>query len=341
MAETTDKIMERLTNNMPDRYDTRPGTYTYDIEKTVAIEFENAYDRIDNLERQSRVSTATGKYLDELVARVGLKRKQSTAATGYVVIHGDVGATVVAGSKVAAGNIIFNITDSASIGTEGSVIVPVVCDTSGLNGNVKAGHINRFPITLPGLLSVSNEYDITGGSDEETDTELRARYFEYIEHPITSGNKWQYIAWARSVDGVGDAKCQPLWNGNGTVKVIIVDAQKQLAPVELINKVQKYIEDQQPFGATLTVVTATELTIDISCKIIFESDVAETVKKNIENYFRNVSFTSGYVSYAKIGQIIMDTNGVIDYSDLKINNSTSNIPIGETEIAALGVVNFG
>ena len=56
--------------------------------------------------------------------------------------------------------------------------------------------------------------------------ELRKRFTEYVSHPITSGNKWQYISWAKSVDGVGDAKCLPLWNGAGTVKVIIVDSGK-------------------------------------------------------------------------------------------------------------------
>lgn len=84
------------------------------------------------------------------------------------------------------------------------------------------------------MLRVTNEHATTGGSNDETDTQLRERYNEYISRPVTSGNKYQYISWAKSVPGVGDAKCIPLWNGPGTVKVIIVDTENQIAPAELV-----------------------------------------------------------------------------------------------------------
>lgn len=341
MPETSEKILERLGNELPDRYVIKPGSYTYDIEKAHAIEFENAYDRMDRLERQSHASTATGKYLEKCVSDFGLKRKSAVASSGYVTITGEAGATVKTGDKVAAGNVIFNITDTVIIDIGGSCTVPVVCDAAGVQGNVKMGYINRFPVTLPGLKSVTNNHATTGGSDEETDSELRARYYEFISHPITSGNKWQYIMWAKSVDGVGDAKCQPLWNGNGTVKVIVVDGKKQLAPPELIDKVKKYIEEQQPIGAALTVVTATERSVDVSCKLDCEPASVEVVKANIEEYLRDISFAKGYISYAKIGQIIMDTVGVADYTDLQVSGGTANIPIADTEITVLGVVSFG
>lgn len=338
MAETVDKIMERLKNDLPDRYDMSPGTYTYDVEKSVASEFENAYDVLENKDKQFYAATATGTYLDNRVGEFGLTRKDATASTGYVTIKGDVGAVVPAGGKVAAGNIIFNITDNATIDSSGSVTVPVVCDILSASGNVDAGAINRFPVTISGLISVSNTEPTTGGSDKETDSELRARFIEYMSHPITSGNKWQYISWAKSVEGVGDAKCQPLWNGNGTVKVIIVDAEKQLAGTELINKVQSYINEQCPIGASVTVTTATTKTIDIACTIVADIDTIDVIKENIRAYLRDVSFQSGYVSYAKIGQVIMNTDGVTDYTELTVNGGAANIPISETEIAILGGV---
>ena len=44
---------------------------------------------------------------------------------------------------------------------------------------------------------------------------------------------------------------------------------------------------------------------------------------------------------AKIGQTILNTDGVDDYSNLKINSKTENIAISETEIAVLGGVAVG
>ena len=326
MAETIDTILERMLLQIPSRYDTSSGTYTYDIEKSTATEFENVYDIISSLDSYFYASTATGKYLDMRVGEFGLERKEASYATGCVTV---------------SGNVIFNITENAIIPNGGSVTVRIVCDSAGVKGNVEKGKINRFPVTIQGLISVTNEISTTGGSDKESDVELRKRFTEYVSHPITSGNKWQYISWAKSVDGVGDAKCLPLWNGAGTVKVIIVDSEKQLAGSELINKVQSYIDEQCPIGADVTVTTATAVSINVTFSADVDESTLESIKTNIRNYLRDVSFANGYVSYAKIGQTILNTDGVDDYSNLKINSKTENIAISETEISVLGGVAVG
>ena len=327
MAETIDTILERMLLQIPSRYDTSSGTYTYDIEKSTAMEFENVYDIISSLDSYFYASTATGKYLDMRVGEFGLERKDASYATGCVTVSGNVGAKVSVGEKVAAGNVIFNITENAVIPSEGSVTVQVVCDSAGVKGNVEKGKINRFPVTVQGLVSVTNEISTTGGSDKESDVELRKRFTEYVSHPITNG--------------VGDAKCLPLWNGAGTVKVIIVDSEKQLAGSELINKVQSYIDEQCPIGADVTVTTATAVSINITFSADVDGSTLENIKANIRSYLRDVSFANGYVSYAKIGQTILNTDGVDDYSNLKINSKTENIAISETEIAVLGGVAVG
>ena len=201
MAETIDTILERMLLQIPSRYDTSSGTYTYDIEKSTATEFENVYDIISSLDSYFYASTATGKYLDMRVGEFGLERKEASYATGCVTVSGNVGAKVSVGEKVAAGNVIFNITENAIIPNGGSVTVRIVCDSAGVKGNVEKGKINRFPVTIQGLISVTNEISTTGGSDKESDVELRKRFTEYVSHPITSGNKWQYISWAKSKYG--------------------------------------------------------------------------------------------------------------------------------------------
>ena len=115
MAETIDTILERMLLQIPSRYDTSSGTYTYDIEKSTAMEFENVYDIISSLDSYFYASTATGKYLDMRVGEFGLERKEASYATGYVTVSGNVGAKVSVGEKVAAGNVIFNIMELCGI----------------------------------------------------------------------------------------------------------------------------------------------------------------------------------------------------------------------------------
>ena len=55
MAETITSITERLLAEVPEQYDTTEGTYTYDIEKSVAVEFDNAYDQLETVRKQSHV----------------------------------------------------------------------------------------------------------------------------------------------------------------------------------------------------------------------------------------------------------------------------------------------
>lgn len=94
----------------------------------------------------------------------------------------------------------------------------------------------------------------------------------------------------------------------------------------------------KPVGADLTVGTAEEIAINVSCKIEMTGNVTENIKKNISEYLTKISFSKGYVSYAKIGQAILNTDGVIDYTNLTVNQSTNNVPITETQIAVLGVL---
>ena len=74
------------------------------------------------------------------------------------------------------------------------------------------------------------------GREEEDDNSLRARYFTRVRREAVSANKQHYKQWAEEVDGVGRAKIFPLWNGDGTVKVVITNANLEPASDILIKK---------------------------------------------------------------------------------------------------------
>ena len=221
----------------------------------------------------------------------------------------------------------------------------VSCDTPGSVGNISIGAINRFPVTLPGLVSVTNSAPAEGGFDEESDEELRQRYFEKVSLPATSGSKYHYIMWAKEVSGVGDAKCIPLWNGNGTVKVIVIDANKGTASDELITEVTEHIEENRPIGAEVTVESASPKVIDISVSVVTASGIdMETAKtkvsESITKYLQKNAFSNTYISYAQIGGCILACDEVSDYTNLLINGATDNVEILETEVPVLGGVTF-
>jgi uncharacterized phage protein gp47/JayE len=340
---TREEILLRLLSNISSEFDKSVGSFFYDTQKPLAIELERIYDKLTEILLNGFAATAKGEYLDKKVAEQGLIRKAATYSTGTVTVTGNVGAVISSGDKVASDTLVFTVTQTKYIDSSGTATVSIICDTPGKQGNVPIGTINRFPVTISGLVSVTNTEPTSGGFDEESDDELRERYFEKVSLPATSGSKYHYVMWAKEVEGVGDAKCIPLWNGAGTVKVIIINADKQAADAALINAVKDHIEEQRPIGADVTVESAVPLAINISVSITLANGVTtDTAKQKISDfissYLKKNAFSGTYISYAQIGGCILAVDEVLDYSNLKVNGGTLNINIPENAVPVLGVV---
>lgn len=205
-----EQILSRLLSDISDEFDKSVGSFFYDIDKPVAEIMAEIYKKVEGILKNGFALTATGKYLDVKVAEQGITRKPSTASTVVVTITGIPGSAVSVGDKVASDVLVFTSIENKTIGESETIDVMVQCDMPGTVGNIPIGAINRFPVTLPGLVSVTNSAPAEGGFDEESDEELRRRYFEKVSLPATSGSKYHYIMWAKEVSGVGDAKCIPL-----------------------------------------------------------------------------------------------------------------------------------
>lgn len=351
MSDTAEVIQTRLLSNVDPKYDVTVGSSFYDIEKPVAIELEAPYNDIEVMPDQFYTDTATGTDLERRVADYGIIRKLSTYASTSVTIGGVVGSAINIGDKVASDNLNYSFTEAKVIDGTGSVTVNVECDTPGVIGNVIIGAIKYFPITIPGLISVTNLVAVSDGYEAESDDSLRQRYYEVVRSPGTSGNPAAYLAWAESVTGVGGAKVFPLWditngmNGNGSVKVTIINSNERAADVDLIDSVAAYIETVRPIGATVTVVSASEKAISITVTLTIDTNnytlevTIQAIKDALTAYFATLAFNATYISYAKIGNLLFDVVEVLDYSDLLVNGGTINIPIADEEIAVLGSVN--
>jgi uncharacterized phage protein gp47/JayE len=348
MTETREVIQERMLSNISNEYDKTEGSFFYDVIKPVAIELENKYKKDEEISSKLSIENLEG---DELTQRVkeltGIERKLATYATTTVIVNGSEGALINVGDKIASETVNFIFQENKTIDSSGRATVLVKCEEAGSIGNVPVGAIKYFPITIPGLVSVTNPNAVTNGYDEETDESLRQRYYERIRTPATSGNKYHYKNWAKEVTGVGDAKVFPLWNGNGTVKVAIINSNKRAADTSLVNLVANHIEENRPIGANVTVVSATEKPINISATLVIDTkkytlnQVQADIESNLVEYFKEIAFTSNYISYASIGNIIFNTEGVIDYTELLINGASLNILLQDEEVPILGTVSLG
>lgn len=339
MSNSMTDVLERLLAAIPSEYDTSAGTVMSDIVTAAAYEFEGAYADIDLIFDRYMIATATGTDLDNKLAEFAFARKAASYATGTIIISGYSGAEIPEGSKVSTGSVNFEITESGTIGDDGVLSLPIRCCTVGVIGNVNSGAINLFPVTLSNIISVYNTAPTSGGEDSESDDDYRNRFFAYIQHPHTAGNKYDYENWAMSVSGIGKAKCIPTWDGANTVKVILWSNDMGAVNNSIVDTVAAYINDKKPIGVEVTVASVIPVLINITCSATFEENInVNTVKTNIQN--RLSEYLHKGAIYSKIAAIIAGTNGVVDCTNIKVNNGTANITITDEQTAVLGGITY-
>ena len=350
MGETRDIIRERQLANLDDKYDKLPGGWTWETYQANAIEHENLQILQESGLDQAFAGTSDLEHLKVMAFEDrGIVYRDATFATVTVKVSGTVGAAVNVDDLFANELQQYKATETKTLDSTGIANIAVQCTIAGSIGNTPINTITQFPKSLTGINTVTNELAVVNGYDEEGRTSLLERYYLQIRQPSTSGNINDYIKWATEVSGVGAVKVKETWNGGGSVKVVILDTNKDIATQTLIDTVASYVSTKKPIGATVTVATASELLINVTCKIVLKSDytlaqATTDITTNIEAYFKGNAFVDNNIYYAKVGNIIFNSVGVanLDYTTFNLNSAKSDIILVDTnavtQIAKLGTL---
>ncbi|MDR7001553.1 baseplate J/gp47 family protein [Neobacillus niacini] len=344
--KTPDVIHASMLENVDPEIDQREGSVTHDLTMPAAIEIANAYIELDAVLTLGFADTTEDNYLDMRAGEHGVTRRQAVVATGSVTLTGPDNTVVPSGTRLQTSGTspIFFVTTADVTIVGGTATVGAEAEEAGAAGNVAIGEINALaPGDLYGIVSVTNAANFDGGVDTEDDESLLARLKDRVQNPVTSGNAAHYRQWALEVAGVGDAKVYPIWNGGGTVKVVLLDADKTAPAQSVVDAVSSHIEENRPIGATVTVVGATEVPINISVTLTLDSgktvdDAKAEITSLLTDYLKTLAFVDSIVRYSKIASLVLDAESVIDYSSLTVNGGTANITIADASVAVAGTV---
>lgn len=348
------EVENDILNNIPNDYVKDIGTFTRDLTKAFAINSQELEKKIEILFGKLDANNYFGEELDRFVfQKKGLHRKQAKASKGELEVKGN-GVISIGDIFETDSGTRFKALERKEILGIGKVFIEAIM--AGESGNVGANTIKLIPITIQGITSIKNLEPTFDGYNEETDDSLRERYFIEIQKPATSGNIYHYMQWAREVVGVGDSKIFPLWKGNNTVQIVIIDDNKLAANQELIDRVQNYIDPkgdnnvswgtgagQAPIGAYCTVSSATSKKINIECTLILNhgyilDPLKPLIEAEIKKYLKSIAFQRDSVSYAVLSSWILQVEGIQEWTVFTINGGHENIFVGEKEIAELGDV---
>ena len=322
------------------RYNVEAGEFMYDIAYLIASLAYPSIERCERLEENAFALTAVGEKLDLKVAEQGMDRKASTYSSGTVRLKGDRGAVINEGTIIASDTLLFETESTVIIPEIGYIDTTAICCVPGTIGNVDKNTINRIPVTVPGLTSVTNITAFSGGYDEEDDEKLRQRWIDKTHNPINGGNINQIEQWAKEVDGVGDAMGIDLWDGPGTVKVIVSGMDSTAATESVLSAVREKIENRRVAGGgEYTFESAQEYPVNVNVKIIGNA-AQEDITESLRVFLSKIGMKKGYISYGKINQNILSVAGVEDCSNLLLNGEKENVVFDAGYVPVLGEVTF-
>lgn len=328
---TFENILNDMLSRVSTDVDKREGSVIYDALAPAAYKLAETYFMLDMYLDLVSGDTAVGEFLDRVVADYGIARKPATYAIRKIETNGSVDLDTRWGLNDTVYRIVELIAEN---------VYKAECEQLGSIGNQYSGQLENID-NVSGVTATLTDILISG-EDEETDDNLRARFFNQVRSTSTSGNAYDYKKWALEVPGCGDAKIFSLWDGPGTVKVLVVDEHMEIDP-NLPQVVFDYIETVRPIGATLTVESPQEKIISISADVVLDgSDTLANIQTEYSNliaeYFRSATFEIYTISYAKIGSLLLSVPGVADYSSLVVSEGIGNIAIGDDEMPILGTI---
>ncbi|MGI6030921.1 MAG: baseplate J/gp47 family protein [Eubacteriales bacterium] len=330
---TFDKLMEGMLSHVSDTLDKREGSVVYDMLSPMAAELAGHYSQLGAALELLFWETSSGIWLDRLGEQFGIPRRQATNAVyrGVFTDQEDLPAQVETGSRFRWEEYTFAVEDSLGEGK-----YTLVCEQPGSGANAATGTI--LPVlNLPSLQSAVLEQLLEEGTDQESDEQYRARAMELLARPAFAGNISAYQEETLSIGGVGCVKVFPVFDGGGTVGLVIGNAQGRAVDEMVLQKVQEHyaLEGEQsvtPIGHQVTVKSCVDRTVpvELAVDLVPEADwssVQSQVQNRVAQWMSQIDFEEERVFVARLMAAVLEVDGVADVpmAQVKLDGKNANL----------------
>jgi len=354
-----EKIMDRcLGNKILENVDKRQGSIIYDALAPICLELAEAYVKMDIMEEQTFLTTATGINLDKRAFDYGLSRTPATNALRIAefkkykmdsdgnFVHDDKGNKILIDMDITEGAR-FTLPEDSSITFEYIGKTDryniLKCEQTGTKGNEHVGTILPL-IPIKNLIEAKITSTYKPAEDEETDEELRRRVIDSINYSSFGGNIEDYIEKVNAIDGVGNTKVFPAWQYNGSVLLSIVDPIFNPITDEFAKNLKEQIDPDEdtgqgvgiaPIGHYVTITTPAKKYVNVSMSVeLMNTATLETIKEDIERkiseYFETVRKSFGQnvnltIYRARIIEKVLELKEVLNVKDVALNGNFTDV----------------
>jgi len=300
--------------------------------------------QIQEVATQNLVAFSRAPFLDYLGQLVGVRRLSASKAVcqiklTFVSEHGDL--TIPKDTRVQSidGEAVFLLDEEISVKADtNEVLANFTCTIEGKKANgYPRGKIAVILDPQPYLISAENIEITSGGSDEETDEELRNRIMIAPQSFSNAGSKRAYEFFARSANAdiseVGITSPKP-----GQVNIYPLMRDGKIPNKAVLDAVFQACNDEKIRPLTDTVIVeapeAIYFNIEVDLVLITGSVQSETLKA-VENNLHKYTVNKGN----KLGldivleKIISECMKIESVYDVKVNEPKKTIVINNNQVA--------
>lgn len=247
-------------------------------------------------------------------------RKSATLATGLATVTGTAGIQLPISTQLISNNgVNFETTEIIVINTVATP-VRIRATNPGIIGNLLPGEPLSFVLEMVEVDNIATVVELHGGTDEETDEDLRQRVLKRIRQPPMGGAVYDYEAWALAVPGVTRAwAAQEMGIGTATVRFMMDDkrADNNGVPLEEdIIDVTKYIDYRRPVAVKDTFVVAPvkqQITVTIAELDPDTPSVRQEIEDSLLLMLRTLAKPGQTIFAAWKTYAIMNTSAIVSF----------------------------
>jgi len=310
----------------------------------VAYALSELWGSLYQTKRKIFVETAEGTDLDLIATRHGLTRRGVTKASVILLFNGP-GTTIIPQGTVVKSNLSgeeYTTDEAITLGdNNGSIERPIKANTlvdiviaesvnSGSSVQVEVKELPQLGTPIAGV-TVTNLVPSKGGSDAETDDQLRTRIMNYIAI-LNQGTQAFYEALAQEAEPtIFRAKAAYSPNDLGVKIYLIKNSYATYSGPEL-TAIEEYVYDNARALSPITCVNASIKGIEVSFQYernsaITQATIFSSIASSIANYIEGLFDFAATIEFQKILNIIIDTPGVtkLYLNTFKVNNQQEDV----------------
>ncbi|MBS1028551.1 baseplate J/gp47 family protein [Gluconobacter albidus] len=314
---------------------------------------------------RTRLSTSTGSDCDSFVYDFGMSRLPGTAATGVVTftsfLASEQSAVVPPGVIVrTVGGISFAVTQDQTLPTwsasaggyvreagVSTLSVPVACQVVGVAGNVSVGAICLMGTAVAGLDTVTNGAPFLNGSDQETDSQLRARFPLWLAAKASAsraavGNAIANVqtdlsySLREGLDTAGNAR-------SGYFTAVVNDGSG-VPSDQLLSSVYDAVDSVRALGVGFAVQAPQDLTVNVSMDVVVPSSVpvqqaVSAIQSAVSKDIASMTVGDGY-PYSRLSYLAYAGAGITVTSvlNVRLNGGQADIPANGNQALMVGSI---